>query len=101
MKDSATQLLTKYKSGALVTQNDSKRPWDSVEDLACPVVLTSSGCASGKVGDGNHNGDDEDDDNEDDVDIDDDDNEDDGDDGDDMMMVAIFIKPESDHWQPL
>jgi len=23
------------------------RPWDSVEDLACPVVLTSSGCASG------------------------------------------------------
>lgn len=23
------------------------RPWDSLEDLACPVVLTSSGCASG------------------------------------------------------
>ena len=27
-----------------------------MEDLACPVVLTSSGCASGRGGDGNHNG---------------------------------------------
>ena len=30
----------------MIKKNDG-RPWDSVEDLACPVVLTSSGCASG------------------------------------------------------